>query len=45
MVERALIEKALAHAGWNRSRAAELLGVTKETLRYRIEKHQLGPGA
>jgi two-component system response regulator AtoC len=44
-VERALIEKALAHAGWNRSRAAELLGVTKETLRYRIEKHQLGPGA
>jgi DNA-binding NtrC family response regulator len=40
-VERALIEQALAHAGWNRARAAELLGVTKETLRYRIEKHRL----
>jgi DNA-binding NtrC family response regulator len=40
-VERALIEQALAHAGWNRSRAAELLGVTKETLRYRIEKYRL----
>jgi len=43
-VERALIERALAHTRWNRAKAAELLGLTKETLRYRIEKFQLGPG-
>jgi len=42
-VERALIEQALAHTRWNRSRAAELLGLTKETLRYRIEKYRLSP--
>jgi two-component system, NtrC family, response regulator AtoC len=40
-VERTLIQKALSHTGWNRARAAELLGVTKETLRYRIEKYGL----
>jgi two-component system response regulator AtoC len=42
-VERTLIERALVHSGWNRSRAADLLGLTKETLRYRIEKFGLGP--
>lgn len=42
-VERDLIEKALIHTGWNRSRAADLLGLTKETLRYRIEKFRLSP--
>ncbi len=42
-VERALIERALTHTQWNRSRAAELLGLTKETLRYRIEKFHLSP--
>jgi DNA-binding NtrC family response regulator len=42
-VERALIEKALEHTAWNRSRAADLLGLTKETLRYRIEKYRLSP--
>jgi DNA-binding NtrC family response regulator len=40
-VERALIEQALRHAGWNRARAAELLGLSRETLRYRIEKFRL----
>jgi DNA-binding NtrC family response regulator len=44
-VERALIEKALTHTSWNRSRAADLLGLTKETLRYRIEKYRLTPPA
>jgi DNA-binding NtrC family response regulator len=44
-VERSLIERALIHTRWNRTRAAELLGLTKETLRYRIEKFQLGPGS
>jgi DNA-binding NtrC family response regulator len=42
-VERSLIEQALAHAGWNRGQAARLLGLTKETLRYRIEKYGLSP--
>jgi two-component system, NtrC family, response regulator AtoC len=42
-VERSLIEQALTHSGWNRGRAAKLLGLTKETLRYRIEKYGLGP--
>ena len=42
-VERGLIEQALRHAGWNRARAAELLGVSRETLRYRIEKFRLTP--
>jgi DNA-binding NtrC family response regulator len=42
-VEKQLIEKALRTAEWNRGRAAELLGISKETLRYRIEKYQLRP--
>src|SRR5262249_13548065 len=42
-VERSLIEQALRHAGWNRARAAELLGLSRETLRYRIEKFRLTP--
>ena len=42
-VERNLIEQALRHAGWNRGRAAELLGLSRETLRYRIEKFRLTP--
>jgi two-component system, NtrC family, response regulator AtoC len=40
-VERELIEKALAASKWNRGRAAQLLGISKETLRYRMEKHRL----
>ena len=42
-VERELIVRALSHAAWNRARAAELLGLTRETLRYRIEKYNLRP--
>ena len=42
-VERELIRRALVHARWNRARAAELLGLTKDTLRYRIEKFRLTP--
>ena len=40
-VERQLILKALQAANWNRGYAAELLGVSRDTLRYRIEKYQL----
>lgn len=42
-VERQLISKALAQAKWNRAEAAGLLGISKETLRYRIEKFGLHP--
>jgi DNA-binding NtrC family response regulator len=40
-LERALIEEALKAAAGNRRRAAELLDISVETLRYRIEKHGL----
>jgi DNA-binding NtrC family response regulator len=44
-VERHLIREALQAAAWKRGRAAKLLGITKETLRYRMEKYQLHPPA
>lgn len=37
-VEKTLIEKALAKAGGNKTRAARLLGISREKLRYRIKK-------
>ena len=40
-VERTLIVEALGATHWNRARAAQLLGISAETLRYRMEKHQL----
>ena len=40
-VERELIRQALERAEGNRMRAAELLGMTRDTLRYRIEKFDL----
>lgn len=42
-VERQLIVKALDASGWNRSQAAQLLGISRDTLRYRMEKYQLQP--
>jgi len=44
-VERELIRQALAAADWDRGAAAKLLGISRETLRYRIEKFQLRPPA
>jgi len=44
-VERHLILEALRASDWNRGRAAQLLGISKETLRYRAEKYQLYPAA
>ncbi len=40
-IERAALVQALDRTGWNVSRAARLLGVTRDTLRYRIDKHGL----
>jgi len=40
-LERTIIERVLIKTGWNRTRAAQLLGLSRETLRYRIEKHNL----
>ncbi|MSP37557.1 MAG: hypothetical protein EXR70_03600 [Deltaproteobacteria bacterium] len=40
-IERRIIETVLTRTGWNRTRAAQLLGLSRETLRYRIEKHKL----
>ena len=40
-VEKELIRQALMRAEGNRTRAAALLGLTRDTLRYRIEKFEL----
>ena len=40
-VERRLIEEALKQAGGNISRAAQLLHMSRDTLRYLIKKHRL----
>ena len=40
-LERTIIEAVLGRTGWNRTRAANLLGLSRETLRYRIEKYDL----
>ena len=40
-LERALIDFALQVNGWNRSRAAQFLGLTRSALLYRTNKHQI----
>jgi len=40
-LERDLIRRALVKTGWNQSRAAELLGLTRRTLQYRMEKYSV----
>jgi two-component system, NtrC family, response regulator AtoC len=40
-LERDFVLKALAKTHWNVTRAAKLLGLSRDTLRYRIEKHRL----
>ena len=39
--EKDLLLRALEKTGWNVTQAARLLGVSRDTLRYRIEKHAL----
>lgn len=43
-VERAYLLSALHHTGGNKTRAAELLGMTFRSIRYRLEKLGLDPG-
>ena len=40
-IERQALLRALELNGWNVSRAARALGITRDTLRYRIDKHGL----
>ncbi|MFU8831299.1 MAG: helix-turn-helix domain-containing protein [Wenzhouxiangella sp.] len=44
-VERPMIRTVLNHTGGNQSRAAELLGITRATLRNRIQRYGLEPTA
>jgi len=41
-VEKKLIREALERASGNQSKAARLLGISRDTLRYRLKKHDLG---
>jgi Fis family transcriptional regulator len=41
-VEKPLIEVAMRHAQGNQSKAAELLGINRNTLRNRLTRHQIG---
>ena len=44
-VEKSLIKQALSMARGNRTRAAELLKISRNTLRYRMEKYGIHPDA
>jgi len=44
-VERKILERALEKASGNRSAAARLLGISRDTMRYRLEKFGLDVGA
>ncbi len=40
-LERSLVVQALDRSGWNQTRAATLLGLNRDQIRYRIEKFKL----
>jgi len=40
-LERSLVVQALERSGWNQTKAAALLGVNRDQIRYRIEKFKL----
>ena len=40
-LERSLVVQALERAGWNQTKAATLLGLNRDQIRYRIEKFEL----
>jgi two-component system response regulator AtoC len=39
-VEKSLLKQALVRSGGNQTRAADLLGITRDKLRYRLKKHR-----
>ena len=39
--EKAMIVKALRESGWNQSKAARTLGISRDNLRYRIKKYDI----
>jgi DNA-binding NtrC family response regulator len=43
-VEKQLIQQALIRAGGNQSKAARLLSITRDTLRYKMKKYGLRKG-
>ncbi len=42
-IERSLVVQALTRSDWNQTRAATLLGLNRDQIRYRIEKFSLTP--
>jgi DNA-binding NtrC family response regulator len=42
-LERSLVIQALDRSGWNQTRAATMLGLNRDQIRYRIEKFKLEP--
>jgi DNA-binding NtrC family response regulator len=43
-VERSMIERAMREAGGNQTRAAQKLGISRDTLRYRLKKYGIRAG-
>ncbi|MCE9615273.1 MAG: sigma-54 dependent transcriptional regulator [Lentisphaerae bacterium] len=43
-VEKELVRQAITRTSGNRTRAAELLGISRDQVRYKMEKHGLGGG-
>jgi transcriptional regulator with GAF, ATPase, and Fis domain len=43
-LERDLVRQALERTGFNQTRAAKLLGMTRDQIRYRVRKFALGRG-
>ena len=38
-LERKVIEESLRRAGWNQTQAAKMIGLSRRTLQYRMEKY------
>ena len=41
-LERSLVVQALERSGWNQTKAAGMLGLNRDQIRYRVEKFKLG---